>query len=93
VIIGLELSNLEVEVLRPKVVLRAKGDRKGVPTQGVGRLSKDDAEEGLIARHQPLEVEVHLLQRLDKDNVDSTPSIDEDLGKQGSSAIGSTMSG
>jgi hypothetical protein len=79
----LEISDLEAEVLRAKVLLGAKGHREGNPTHGVGRLAGDDAEEGLNACCQPLEVEVHLLQGLDKDDVEPAPTVDEGLTEQG----------
>jgi hypothetical protein len=70
---GLEVCDLEDEVLRAEVLLHAERHREGDPTHGVGRLAGDNAEEGLVAFCQPLEVEVHLLQGVDKDDVESLP--------------------
>jgi hypothetical protein len=90
---GLEISNLEAQVLIAEVVLRTEGHREGDPTHGVGRLARDDAEEGLIARCQPLEVEVHLLQGLDEDDIEPTTTVDKGLRKQPPLTIGSTTRG
>jgi hypothetical protein len=78
-----DLKNLEAEILRAKVFLRAKCHWEGDPTHGVGSLVKDDAKEGLVACRQPLEVEVHLLQGVDEDNVEPTSPVDEGLREQG----------
>jgi hypothetical protein len=79
---GLEVCDLEAEVLHAEVLLHAERHREGDPTHGVGRLAGDNAEEGLITFCQPLEVEVHLLQGADKDDVESASSIDEGLREQ-----------
>jgi hypothetical protein len=52
---------------------------EGDPTQGVRHLVRDDAKERLIAHFQPLEVQVHLLEGLDEDNVEPTSFVDEGL--------------
>jgi hypothetical protein len=56
---------------------------EGDPTHGVGRLARHDAEERLITLCEPLEVEVHLLQGVDEDDVEPASSIDEGLREQG----------
>jgi hypothetical protein len=84
----LELSDLEAEVLCAEVFLRAERDREGDPTHGVGRLARHDAEERLVALREPLEVEVHLLEGVDEDDVDPTPAVDEGLTKQGALDVG-----
>jgi hypothetical protein len=81
---GFEVNDLEAQVLHAEVVLRAEGHKTGDSTQGVGRLAGDDVKERLVGRCQPLEVEVHLLQGLNEDDVESALSIDEGLGKKGS---------
>jgi hypothetical protein len=65
---------------------------EGDPTHGVGRLDRDYARERLVTRCQPLEVEVHLLQDVDEDNVEPTSSVDEGLGSRAPSTMGSTTS-
>jgi hypothetical protein len=77
----LEVSDLEAETLSAEVLVRAKRDRVGDPTYGIGRLAGNDAEERLVALHEPLEVEVHLLQGVDEDDVEFTPSVDESLSE------------
>jgi hypothetical protein len=47
----------------------------------VGRLAGHNAEEGLVALRKPLEVEVHLLQGVDEDDVEPAPSVDEGLSE------------
>jgi hypothetical protein len=79
----LEVSDLEAEVLHAEVLLRAEHHWKGDLTHGVGCLAGHDAEEGLVALSQPLEVEIHLLQGVDEDDVEPASSIDEGLREQG----------
>jgi hypothetical protein len=66
-----------------EVLLRAKRGRERDPTHGVGCLAGHDAEEGLVALREPLEVKIHLLQSVDEDDVESTPIVDEGLSEQG----------
>jgi hypothetical protein len=80
----LEVSDLKAGVLCAEILLRTEHDREGDPTHGVGRLVRHDAEEGLVALHKPLEVEIHLLQGVDKDDIEPAPSVDEGLREQGS---------
>jgi hypothetical protein len=80
VVRGLEVWDLEAEVLRAEVLLRAEHHWEGDPTHGVGHLARDDAEEGFIAFCKPLEVEVHLLQGVDEDDIEPASSVDEGLG-------------
>jgi hypothetical protein len=47
-----------------------------------------DAEERIVALHEPLEVEVHLLEGVDEDDVKPTPVVDEGLAKQGPLDVG-----
>jgi hypothetical protein len=79
----LEVSDLEAKVLCAEVFLRAKRHWEGDLTQEVGRLARHDAEEGIVALCQPLEVEVHLLQGVDEDDVEPASPIDESLREQG----------
>jgi hypothetical protein len=53
------------------------------PNPWGSRLARDDAQERLVACHQPLEVEVHLLQGVDKDNIEPTSPVYEGLKEQG----------
>jgi hypothetical protein len=71
----LEVSNLKAEVLCAEILLHAKRDQEGDPTHGVGRLVGHDAEEGLVAFREPLEVEIHLLQGVDEDDVEPALSV------------------
>jgi hypothetical protein len=71
-----------------EIFLRAKRDREGDPTHGVGHLSRHDAEERLVALREPLEVEVHLLQGVDEDDIEPTPAVDEGLSEQGALDVG-----
>jgi hypothetical protein len=66
----LEVGDLKVEVLCTEVFLHAEHHWEGDPTQGVGRLAGHDAEERLVALHQPVEVEVLLLQGVYEDDVE-----------------------
>jgi hypothetical protein len=79
----LEVSNLKAKVLGAEILLHAERDREGDPTHGVGRLAGHDAEEGLVAFCEPLEVEIHLLQGIDEDDIEPAPSIDKGLREQG----------
>jgi hypothetical protein len=79
----LEVSNLEAKVISAEILLRVERHQKGDPTQGVGRLAWNDVEEGLVALCQPFEVEIHLLQGVDEDDVEPTSPIDEGLREQG----------
>jgi hypothetical protein len=82
VVRGLEVSDLETEVLRAEVLLSDKGHWEGDPTHGLGCLARDDAEEGLVTCCQPLEVEVHFLQGLNEDDVKPAPTTDEGRREQ-----------
>jgi hypothetical protein len=73
----LEVSDLKVEVLC------VERDGEGDPTHGVGRHVGHDAEEGFVALCKPLEVEIHLLQGVDEDNVEPAPTVNEGLREQG----------
>jgi hypothetical protein len=79
----LEVGDLKAEVLCAEVFFRAKRDRERDPTHGVGRLAGHDTEERLIALRKSLEVEVHLLQGVNEDDVEPTPAVDEGLSEQG----------
>jgi hypothetical protein len=65
-----EVGDLEVEVLCTEIFLHAEHHSEGDPTQGVGHLIGHDAEERLVALHQPVEVEVLLLQGVYEDDVE-----------------------
>jgi hypothetical protein len=88
----LEVGDLEAEILYAEVILHAERDWEGDPTHGVGRLARNDAKERLVALREPLEVEVHLLEGVDEDDVEPTPAVDEGLSEQGASMLGSTTS-
>jgi hypothetical protein len=46
------------------------------------------SEEGLIALREPLEVEVHLLEGVDEDDVEPAPTVDEGLSEQSALDVG-----
>jgi hypothetical protein len=77
----LEVNDLKTEVFHAEVLLRAEHDQEGDSTHVVGRLAGHNAEEGLVALRKPLEVEVHLLQGVDEDDVEPAPSVDEGLSE------------
>jgi hypothetical protein len=79
----LEVSDLEAKVLYAEVFLRVEHHREGDPTQGVDRLAWHDVKEGLVALRQPLEVEIHLPQGVDDEDVEPASPIDEGLREQG----------
>jgi hypothetical protein len=69
----LEVSDTEAKVLCAEILLRVERDREGDPTHGVD----------LGWRGKPLEVEIHLLQGVDEDDIEPAPSVDEGLRDQG----------
>jgi hypothetical protein len=75
----LKSVNSKFQVLCAEVVRHTEGHMEGDPTHGVRHLVRDDAKERLIAHFQPLEVQVHLLEGLDEDNVEPTSFVDEGL--------------
>jgi hypothetical protein len=79
----LEVSDLEAEVFCAELLLHVVRDWEGDSTHGVGRLARHNAEERLVALCKPLEVKVYLLQGVDEDDVESTPTVDEGLSEQG----------
>jgi hypothetical protein len=78
-----EVNDLEAKVLRAEILLNAECDQSGDPKQVVGHLARHDSKEGLVALCQPLEVEIHLLQGVDEDDVETASSVDEGLREQG----------
>jgi hypothetical protein len=89
----LEIGDLKAEVLCAEVFLRAERDQEGDPTHGVGRLAMHDAEERLVALHEPLEVEVHLLRVSTKMMLSPLPSLMRVWPSKAPSMLGSTTSG
>jgi hypothetical protein len=78
----IESSHFELDELSTIILPRAEGDWEDHRTKRVRRITWDDAVEGRLAGNQHLlEVQAHLLQSADEDEIEPTPAIDEDLGK------------
>jgi hypothetical protein len=77
-----EVSHFEFNELSTVVLPRAEGDCKNYRTKRVRRVTWDDAIERGLARNQHVcEVQAHLPQSAGKDEVETTPTIDEHLGE------------
>jgi hypothetical protein len=77
-----EVSHFEFDKLGAVVFPRAKGDWENYRTKRVCRVTWDDAVEGGLARNQHgLEVQAHLPQSANEDEVEPAPAINEDLGE------------
>jgi hypothetical protein len=77
-----EVSHFELDKLSTIVLPRAEGDWEDYRTKQVCRVTWDDAVEGGLAGNQHvLEIQAHLPQSADEDEVEPAPAIDEDLGK------------
>jgi hypothetical protein len=78
---GLELGDLEVDVLSEVVVPGGEGDRQ-VDSADRGRPSTgDDAVEGLVGWHQGSHVVAHALQSAGEDDVEGAATINEYFGQ------------
>jgi len=77
---GLELGDLEVDVLGAVVVPSVEGDRQSDPADRGRPSSRDDAVEGLVGWHQGSHVVAHALQRAGKDDVKGGATVDEYFG-------------
>jgi len=78
---GLELGDLEVDVLGAVVVPSVEGDRQSDPADRGRPSSRDDAVEGLVGWHQGSHVVAHALQRAGKDDVKGGATVDEYFGQ------------
>ena len=81
VIGGLELGDLEVDVLGAVVVAGAEGDRQGGPADRSRPGSGDDAIEGLVGWRQGSHVVAHALQCAGEDDVEGAATVDEYFGQ------------
>ena len=82
VIGGLELGDLEVDVLGAVVLPGAKCDRQGHSADWGRPGTKDDVIEGLVGGHQGCHVIAHALYGADEDDVEGIASIDEYFGQK-----------
>ena len=78
---GLELGDLEVDVLGAVVVAGAEGDRQSGPADRSRLGSGDDAVEGLIGWDQGGHVVAHALQCAGEDDVEGAATVDEYFGQ------------
>ena len=78
---GLELGDLEVDVLGAVVVAGAEGDRQGGPADRSRPGSGDDAVEGLIGWDQGGHVLAHALKHAGEDDVEGAAAVDEYFGQ------------
>jgi len=78
---GLELGNLEVDVLGAVVVADAEGDRQSGLADRSRPGSRDDAVEGLIGWDLGGHVVAHALQCAGEDDVEGAATIDEYFGQ------------
>jgi hypothetical protein len=77
-----EAGHLELDEFSAVVLPCAEGDMEEYHTKWVSRVTWDDAVERGLARNQHvLEVQAHLPQSAGKDEVETAPTIDEDLGE------------
>ena len=78
---GLELGDLEVDVLGAVVVAGAEGDRQVDPADRGRPGSEDDVVEGLIRWDQGDHVVAHALQCAGENDVEGAATIDEYFGQ------------
>jgi hypothetical protein len=77
-----EVSHFEFNELGAVVLPRAESDWKNYRTKWVRRITWYDAVERGLARNQHVrEVQAHLPQSASKDEVETTPTVDEHLGE------------
>jgi hypothetical protein len=77
-----EVSNFEFNELGAVVLPRAEGDWKNHHAKWVCRITWDNTIERRFARNQHVrEVQTHLSQSADEDEVETTPTIDKHLGE------------
>jgi hypothetical protein len=75
-------SHFKLDKFSTIILPRAEGDWEDHRTKRVRRITWNDAVKGGFAGNQHiLEIQAHLLQSADEDEIESTPAIDEDLGK------------
>jgi hypothetical protein len=79
---GIKSSHLKLDELGTIVLPRAKGDWEDHRAKRMRRITWDDPVKGRLAGHQHiLEIQAHLLQSTDEDEIEPASAIDEDLGK------------
>ena len=78
---GLELGDLEDDILGAVVVAGAEGDRQSGPADRSRPGSRNDAVEGLVRWDQGGHVVAHALQRTGKDDVEGAATVDEYFGQ------------
>jgi hypothetical protein len=77
-----EVSYFELDKISAVVLPRAEGDWEDDRTKWVCRVTWDDAvKRGLAGNQHVLEIQAHLPQRADEDEVEPASTIDEDLGE------------
>jgi hypothetical protein len=79
---GFEVSYFKFNELGAVVLPRAEGDWKNYCTKWVRRITWDNSiERGLAWNQHVHEVQTHLPQSAGEDEVETTPTIDENLGE------------
>jgi hypothetical protein len=77
-----KVSHFKFDELRMIIVPRAEGDWEDYRTKRVCCVTWDDAVEGRLTGNQHvLEIQAHLPQSANDDEVEPASAIDEDLGK------------
>jgi hypothetical protein len=75
-------SHFELDEFSMIILPRTEGDREDHRTERMRRITWDDAvERGLAGNQHILEIQTHLLQSADEDEIEPAPAIDQDLGK------------
>jgi hypothetical protein len=89
-----EVSNFEFDELDAVVLPRAEGDWKNHRAKWVRRITWDNAIERRLSWNQHVrEVQTHLSQSAGKDEVETTPAVDEHLGEPDFYTTGSRTRG
>ena len=78
---GLELGDLKVDGLGAVVLLSAEVDRQGDLADRGRPVTKDDAIERLVGRHQGGHVVAHALRGASEDDVEGAATVDEYFGQ------------
>ena len=78
---GLELTDLDVDVLGAVVVVGAEGDRQGGPADRGRPDCREDTVEGLVRWDQGGHVVAHALQCAGEDDVEGAATVDEYFGQ------------
>jgi hypothetical protein len=77
-----EVSYFELDKLSEVVLPRAEGDWEDDRTKWMCHVTWDDAvKRGLVGNQHVLEIQAHLPQSADEDEVEPASAIDEDLGE------------